>query len=305
MSDCLVTTLKESVSDDSLLKIDEFLIPFKSNIVAKINITPAEVTIKGDGYFTNQAGNANYGKTHEFPVGDNSYAYLSPGNYALLVKSKYIINVFNIAQGAIGNTPESFYVNLEDISYSSPTAGQIQIITTAGTATYGDIDKLLERNKVANYNISLSLSNVDAITGNINKIGSAVDTFYASRCNLTGDLSSLADKNALVNIDLRASKVTGNISSLATHNRNVIVLDETNITGNLSALSSMTTLTNLQIGSTAITGNISSLASLTNLTTLNVSDTAITGDTSSLANLTSLTTFNYTNTAITGTWPLA
>ena len=72
------------------------------------------------------------------------------------------------------------------------------------------------------------------------------------------------------------------------------------LTGNISSLSSLTSLQTLQLDNTSVTGNISSLSSLTSLQTLRLDTTSVTGDISSLSSLTSLQTLRLYNTSVTG-----
>ena len=85
---------------------------------------------------------------------------------------------------------------------------------------------------------------------------------------------------------------------------------DTNVTGNISALSGLTSLSELHLFNTGVEGNLSSLAGLTNLSSLALQWTRVTGDTSSIAHLHpnnggKLARFEYEGTGITGSWPPA
>jgi len=83
----------------------------------------------------------------------------------------------------------------------------------------------------------------------------------------------------------------------------------TNITGALSKLSALTSLTNLVVTSSIVTGDLSNLSGQTSLTNLAISCPLVTGDLSALANkpgLTSLTiasmTATYASTTVLPAW---
>ena len=97
------------------------------------------------------------------------------------------------------------------------------------------------------------------------------------------------------------SMLTGDISSLSSlTSLQTLQLSSTSVTGDISSLSSLTSLQTLRLDNTSVTGDISSLSSLTSLQTLLLDITSVTGDISSLSSLTSLKTLQLSSTSVTG-----
>jgi hypothetical protein len=121
MAKCLVTTLPESVSDTSLLKLGDFLIHYKHTTgnVGFIEWCAASqgltLTIIGDGYFTDATGTANQGKTFTVPpnyIGRRSY--LSNGEYDICVHDKYNLSYRIIMTG------RSFTFDFDNLEFARP-----------------------------------------------------------------------------------------------------------------------------------------------------------------------------------------
>lgn len=276
MSTCLVTTLKEAVTDNSLLKIDELRIKLNKkgssnpHIAFWIN-SSTTLTVIGSGYITNSAQTANYGTSKTVSSGWLD-VYLSSD-----VKEISLISKYNFSQllGFNFNSYEFDIGELEYININYLDLGSATLLT-------GDIKALKNKPLTILYLFDTGVS------GDISVLSSLSSTlthalFHGSQ-NLEGDISSLSDCNNIVQFTCAF---------------------DTKITGNISALANKTMLSLFDCNGSSVEGDISSFANDTALTSLNVSNTSITGDTSSLSALTNLTTFYYVNTAITGTWPLS
>ena len=97
------------------------------------------------------------------------------------------------------------------------------------------------------------------------------------------------------------TQVTGDISALSGLTAlTTIDLYNTQVTGAISALQNLTALTTINLSNTQVTGDISALSGLTALTTIDLYNTQVTGAISALQNLTALTTINLSNTQVTG-----
>ena len=78
-------------------------------------------------------------------------------------------------------------------------------------------------------------------------------------------------------------------------------LNNTQVSGDISALSKLTSLTTLSLSVTQVSGDISALSKLTSLTILGLNNTQVSGDIDNLAGLTKLTSLeNLGYTALTG-----
>ena len=83
-------------------------------------------------------------------------------------------------------------------------------------------------------------------------------------------------------------------------NINTLGLDNTKVSGDISALSNLTKLTFLHLDGTQVSGDISVLSNFTNLDNLYLNDTQVSGDISALTNLTNLTMLHLGNTDVSG-----
>jgi hypothetical protein len=119
---------------------------------------------------------------------------------------------------------------------------------------------------------------------------------------LSGDLSSLTSGIRLTKLWLmNMPAITGDLSDLAAMTSlTSIGLDGTAVTGYLSSLAALTSLTFLSLDYTAVAGDLSDLARMTDLTELYLSGTAVTGDVSVRADMPSVTALYLSDTAVTG-----
>lgn len=286
MSECLVTTLKESVADNGLLKLGDAafdVLPVGNAPISAVGFgytSPSEITIsvEAPGYITDAYGVSNLGQS--VTVSGNGNVYLSKnGPYKAKVSNKYSI------------TRLTLFNQNNDV-----WGGPATTVSFPSESFYA-MDKLT--------NLTLSANNNKYTLKEFNDLPLTYLNIISGKGKTTGDLSDLSDVN-ISDLDLRGNKqITGRLEDLS-HMTSLTAckLSIPLITGNISTLADrpMTSIT--LDGSSEVTGNLSSLSNMTSLTYLGLSSTKVTGDTSSLRNLTNLTTFNYANTAITGTWPL-
>lgn len=132
----------------------------------------------------------------------------------------------------------------------------------------------------------ISLFNKYAIT-KINSSGNGFDV----------DLAQLLQCKRMTSVLLNETQVHGNINGLSLmSNLSEIGFNTTGVSGDLSSLPHTTQLTYLNLGNTKVSGDISAIAGNKGLTSLIVSNTKISGDVSVLSDLTKLTTFSaYSN----------
>ena len=114
------------------------------------------------------------------------------------------------------------------------------------------------------------------------------------------DLSQLKYSN-ISTLYLPNTNVTGDISALSNMtNMSTLFLPNTNVTGDISALSNMTNMSTLFLPNTNVMGDISALSNLTTTTSINFSNTNVMGDISALSNLTNIIDIDFSHTNVTG-----
>jgi len=109
------------------------------------------------------------------------------------------------------------------------------------------------------------------------------------------------DFNTITSIDAFENNLTGDMSGLsALTSLTYLKLGVNSFTGDMSSLSALTSLTNLLLANNSFTGDMSSLSALTSLIELNLGLNSFTGDMSGLSALTSLTYLRLTDNSFTG-----
>lgn len=101
---CLVTTYKATVNDNSLLKVGEMRIKVSSvespngntNGFSLLVYKDVELEIIGDGYFTDETLTQNKGKKITFTNQDRN-VFVSNGNFEVSISNKYAIARFTIS----------------------------------------------------------------------------------------------------------------------------------------------------------------------------------------------------------------
>lgn len=256
MSKCFVTKLK-GVVDVDLLKVGELRI----NITKKDSNTPnkflfradeaIEIKLIGDGYFTNENGSENKGKTASIQT-VNTNIYVSNDNCQISIPNKYVL--FNVS--LLSSNCE---FDLSGIKYSS----QIQQISAEYTSSEGDIS-----------NIPKNVLNL-----------------YLSGTKTFGDLSALSDLSVIKVISMNDNdNIVGDISSIkALTSLNILQLSKTHTYGDISNLKDLTKLTTFILQET--TGNVETLSGLSSLTSFTCNNSTLTGDLSKLPSSCTLVNF--------------
>ena len=247
MNKCLVTKLSGVVDNPDLLRLGEIRIK-----VRKLNTEyeyraltlsfskETNITITGDGYFTDKNSVSNKGKQIVVPANTQTVVYVSNGDYDINICNKYDLTLFVDYAFGVVNAPQKsgFSINIEDFKYSR------NITRINVSEASGDIAAVKNLTNLT----SLSLSNTQ-VNGDI-----------AAVKNLT-NLTSLSISNTQVNGDIAAVKNLTNLTSLS--------IRLSNITGDISNLSSLTKLASAQLNS--VSGSILALNS-TKLTNLIISN---------------------------------
>lgn len=298
MGTCLVTTLKEAVSDSNLLYIDEASIPYNRDSVGSFSMKiwsgkpVGTATIEGNCYFTDSTGTANYGKTATIPSTDSKVFYVSAGKCNIHIRNKYVVSIIRT---------DNFIVD-SDTAYGLTANAQLDVPYT------GDIGAVFVPGNEPKYILVLKGEEYKygSIESAINSANSMITFIIWNGEGVTGNVTNtIAALNLITSVEIRkCPRLTGNISALQGKSMTrCYLIGLPLVKGDVSAFAGAN-IQELSLRGTGVSGNLSSFSTNTALTILNVSDTAITGDTSSLAGLSNLSVFFYDNTAITGTWPL-
>ena len=255
MGKCLVTKLNGAVDNSDLLKIGEFRInvtsaPDPSKLTQGMDLQftePTEVSIVGDGYFTDENLSANYGKVKTIT---NERFFISNGNYELSIKNKYKVSLISgINRNVSGNTIGNYKsINIDGLKYSNSLTW-----IDMGRAE-GDISAF--KNVLSLRFIGLGNTNV---TGDISAFtnNTALTILHLDNTKITGDISAFINNTALTAIRLTGKNITGDISAFTNNTAlTTIALSGTNVNGDISAFENMTKLAILEINNTSTHGDI-------------------------------------------------
>ena len=250
--ECLVTKLKGTVSDNSILKLGELRIkiselskfdPAKCSLILRFN-KETELSIVGNGYFTDINGTANLGKTKKVVSNELTDIFVSNSGCEISIPNKSDLNYLSLDAAASydSDTSDTMFenkvVHIEDLYYTnlnyinlgkSGSFGDITgLAKIKGLASlylsnldgerliYGNVDDLLRkdtlRSLVIGYNNYLYSLNIN---GNIANANSNIVQLTLRNTNIHCDLSSLPENNNLYYLDLAHSAgLTGSISTI-------------------------------------------------------------------------------------------
>ena len=280
MNNCLVTTLKAAVNDNSLLRMGEMRI--KISYIESPNEYSQSITlgfsksvdleIIGEGYFTDATLNANNGKKLTCNAGNN-VIYFSNGNYEIAILDKYSLNYLQTS-----SRNDKFYPNkaidLKNLKYLE----HLTTVISGANNLSGDISALSGLTNLTSLSIVNSnlLGDISALSGltSLTTLNIGVD-------NLSGDISALSSMTSLKTLSMNNNKLSGDISVLSgLTSLKVVNISNNNLTGDISALNNLTLLTSLNVvNNPNISGDISSLSSLTLLESLRFGKEKITDST--------------------------
>ncbi len=190
MNKCLVTKLKGTVNDISLLRLGEMRISVSGNTNGKtasglyfITNNPVKLEIIGNGYFTDINNSNNLGKSMTINSNTESTVYLSNGTYDVAILDKYSLLSFSDVSG------KYLSFNLEDFKWSK----KMKSIAVFQSDLIGDIANL----------------------GELELLESII--FYCK--NIFGDVSSFKNMFNLNKVILHNSNITGDLASLPAKTR--------------------------------------------------------------------------------------
>ena len=270
MNKCLVTKLSGVVDNPDLLRLGEIRIK-----VRKLNTEyehraltlsfskETNITITGDGYFTDKNSVSNKGKQIVVPANTQTIVYISNGDYDINIYNKYDLTFFvDYAFGEV-NAPQKsgFSINIEDFKYS-------RNITRINTSEInGDIAAVKNLTNLT----SLSLSSTQ-VSGDIAAVKNLTNLtlLSLSSTQVSGDIAAVKNLTNLTSLSLFSTQVSGDIAAVKNlTNLTSLSMRLSNITGDISNLSSLTKLASAQLNS--VSGNILALNS-TKLTNLIISN---------------------------------
>lgn len=281
MAQCLVTRLKGTVDDESLMGLNEFRIriariPSVSSATQGITLKfnkDTQIKIVGDGYFTDKSLTKNNGKEMTIQAGEGQYVYLSNGDYELAICDKYALVELSLHTDEYGASSviKNYLLNIDDLKYST----SLETLYASSQSVYGDIS---------------SLQNLMSL-----KILNLCDS------QVRGDISSLNSLTAFTSFDVSLTDVVGDISALSNCvSLSSIILSMTGCYGDINALQGCTNIRTARIGVEGIYGDISALSNLNSLNILDLSDSNVDGNISVFSNKTSLRTIMLRNTEVNG-----
>ena len=239
----LMFKLPDSVTDDALLRLGEikFHVTCTDSSVAEINMMRNAITssggarIIGDGYFTNESGTENLGKTIAY--GDGSLSldfYLKGTEFDLYISDKYTMYLLATVVPATSTAWDFIVV---DGSFDSMTKlQQINLYRVGGlsidlkelaesplTRITGGISKLAFKGNVENLaketinQIEIYGGGSDVLTGDIESFSVSTGLAYIriNYANLSGNIETLGVCTGLTNIGLEGSlQVVGTVEGL-------------------------------------------------------------------------------------------
>lgn len=289
--ECLVTKLKGTVDDTSLLKMGEMRL--KKSRVSSWNDRaqsfviafnePVTLSIIGDGYFTDKEGTANKGKDLSISAGSSVDVYVSNGDFEISIPNKYALSRFNFNSGESDDTLDaemnkSKSFDVASLNYSHALA----YLSLYSTGAYGDARgwnfPMLENVYLGNSDIVLNTKALGTFK--------LVKEVNAGKLNIDGDISELSGLTAIQILNLSETDINGDVASLSDLDKlQVLMLNNcASVYGNLSSFVKLTKLTRLSISYTGVTGSIDSLSALADLSSLSVAGLNISGDISKLPN---------------------
>jgi hypothetical protein len=186
MGKCLVTKLNGAVDNSNLLKIGELRIkivsaPNPSKLTQGMDLQftePTEVSIVGDGYFTDENLSANYGKVKTIT---NERFFISNGNYELSIKNKYKVSLISGINRNVSGVNDGKYksINIDGLKYSN----------------------------------SLTWMDIATAEGNISAFKNAISLLYVAlnNTNVTGDISAFENMTKLAILEINNTSVHGDI----------------------------------------------------------------------------------------------
>lgn len=256
MEKCLVTTLKGTVNNDSLLKVGEFVVYIDEQSTAdyskrglKIrNLSRVDnivVDIIG-GYFTNNTGSQNLGTTATIPPASVNTVYSSNHNCTLKIRSKYDTCVVS----GESNGTHLYYANFDTFNYFAANVDEakdqteINMQNEKNTGTIKDV-----------FGVISLLAIKGAVYGDVTnwKFGSSSGIYLAPNTGLSGELN-VGDFDRIYFEGCRNIKL--DLSKLVNKTFNQIRMNYTNTVGSINNISSVNANRIELTGCSNVTGTV-------------------------------------------------
>lgn len=264
--DCLVTKLKGVVNDDTLVKMNELRIKklaasswdkLKDSFVIRSKGVANTLSIIGNGYFTDENGTANTGKTKNLNVGEIVTVYVSNGTYEISIANKYAIDVLALNP------------NLS-IQYSGLPAHY----------EFGDLSAIGYCNDM--FVLMLSYVGVKGDIANLKNMTKLQQVYLDSNGEIVGDISAFKNCAKITQLSAyQCDNIYGSISELNGLSilETLSIYESEGITGSTDVFSNLSNLKTVQLWGTGITGgDISVFKNKNNLANLSADDIIFTGD---------------------------
>ena len=227
MGQCLITKLKGTVANNTLLKVGELRINFSatgSSRKMQIRFTSNITLVCTGGFFTDESLSVNNGTTYTCKQDKIETIYVSNGSgYISCLNGKYKCSLINISNSC-------YFIDTDDLKFDSDLlfAGLDSSLST------GDLSSLC--------------------LARITDLG-------VSNTNICGDISAIANCKKLTSASLYNSpNIKGDIAVFKnTPNLTSLVLGNAGIYGDIISFSSCLKLTTLNIPRTNLTGAVESL----------------------------------------------
>lgn len=228
MGQCLITKLKGTVSNKTLLKVGELRINFSatgSSRKMQIRFTSDITLVCTDGFFTDESLSVNNGTTYTCKRDKIETIYVSNGSgYISCLNGKYKCSLINISNSC-------YFIDTDDLKFDSDLL-------------FAALDSSLSTGGLS----SLCLARITDLG--------------VSNTNIYGDISAIANCKNLNTASLYNSpNIKGDIAVFKnTPKLTSLVLGNAGIYGDIISFSSCLKLTTLNIPRTNLTGTVESLA---------------------------------------------
>jgi len=179
-NDCLVTKLKENVSNENLQFLGKMVIDIPIQITDSRALQlyfnkNTTITLQGDGHFTNSAGTENLGKSLEYTTpGQLLRVYVSQGTH-----DKVLIDKYSVTGLIIGSCSIDFnaldYSSIDTLYCSYNTVGSLANVLENNTLTIlsatniNNSPSITELGKGTNL-VNITLNNSSPIAGNLEEM---------------------------------------------------------------------------------------------------------------------------------------
>ena len=251
MNKCLVTKLSGVVNNPDLLRLGEMRIKvrklnteYEHRALALSFSKETNITITGDGYFTDKNSVSNKGKQIVVHANTQTVVYISNGDYDINICNKYDLTLFvDYAYGVVNSPKDSgISVNIEHFEYSR------NLKNISLTNASGDIAAVKNLTNLTSLNLGGTQVNGDiAAVKNLTNLTS----LNLRLSNITGDISNLSSLTKLASSQL--SSVSGNILALnSTKLTNLIISNSGGLNGDLALLKKDFTYLGLEDDKTSV-----------------------------------------------------